>query len=132
MSELQEVLTGPQAVKYGPLPKVELPADDSLLLRFALEILAIVRNKGIYRRDNVPMLADSTRGRLEVLTAQAFRTWVERHLVCFKRRFDRNGEPYDVLRTMTKETAEGAGYSCGTDLMIPGPRRVRDEFGIHG
>ena len=104
---LQEVLTGWQSVKYGPLPKVQLPADDALLSRFAQEILEIVRMKGIYRRDNVPVLPDPVRGRLEILDAQTFRTWVERHLVCFKQKFDKDGEPFDVLRTMNKETAEG-------------------------
>jgi hypothetical protein len=104
---LQEILSGPQSVKYGTVLKVELPADDALLSRFARQILAIVKDKGIYRRDNVPILPDPARGQLQILNAQTFRTWVEHYLVCFKRKFDGNGEPYDVLRTMNKETAEG-------------------------
>ena len=104
---LREVLTGPQTVKYGAIPKVQLPADDTLLSRFAREILAIVRMEGIYRRDNVPVLPNPMRRHLEILDAQTFRTWVESHLVCFKQKFEKNGEPFDVLRTMNKETADG-------------------------
>jgi hypothetical protein len=106
-NHLAELLSGPQSRKYGALPKVELPSDDALLLRFAKQILAVVRNKGIYRRDNVPVLAHPALFRLEILEPQTFRTWVEHFLVCYKRRFDRNGTPYDVLRTMSKEQAEG-------------------------
>ena len=36
---LKEVLTGPQGVKYGALPKIAIPGDDETLLRFAEELL---------------------------------------------------------------------------------------------
>jgi hypothetical protein len=104
---LHEILSGPRAKRYGAVPKVELPSDDALLSRFAKEILAIVKNKGIYLRDNVPVLPHLTLLRLEIIEPQTFRTWVERYLVCYKRRFDRFGESYDVLRTMTQQQAEG-------------------------
>lgn len=104
---LLEILSGPQAKRYGALPKVQLPDDDSLLSLFAREILAIVKQKGVYRRDSLPVLAHPALVRLVILDPQTFRTWVERFLVCYKRRWDRNGQPFDVLRTMTKEQAEG-------------------------
>lgn len=105
-SPLQEILAGPQSVKYGPLPKIELPADDVLLSYFARQILALVKEKGIYRRDNVPVFPYTERARLEILEAQTFRSWLEQYLVCFKTKFEED-DPYDVLRTMNKETAEG-------------------------
>jgi hypothetical protein len=104
---LQEILVGPRCVKYGPLPKIELPGDDVLLLDFARQVLAVVKDKGIYRRDNVPVFPYMERGRLEIFEAQAFRSWAETVLVCFKTKFDDAGEPFDVLRTMNKETADG-------------------------
>jgi hypothetical protein len=104
---LLEILSGPQAKRYGALPKVQLPEDDSLLSFFAKEILAIVKQRGVYRRDNVPVLAHPTLVRLVILEPQTFRTWIEQFLVCYKRRWDRNGQPFDVLRTMSKEQAEG-------------------------
>jgi hypothetical protein len=127
---LQEVLTGPHAHKYGALPKVELPSDDALLSRFAQHILAIVKDKGIYRRDYVPVLAYPALRRLEVLDPQTFRTWVEQWLVCYKRRFDRNGVPYDALRTMTKEQAEGVLKCAEFWSGLPEIRTVNPERSV--
>lgn len=104
---LQEILAGPQSVKYGALPKCELPGDDVLLSSFARQLLGIVNDKGIYRRDNVPVFPYFERARLEILEAQTFRSWLEKFLVCFKTKFDEGGDPFDILRTMNKETAEG-------------------------
>ena len=105
MPVLQEILCGRQVATYGPLPKVEMPADNVLVSHFARQILQLVKDKGIYRRDNVPVFPYVERARLEVLEAQAFRTWLERFLVCFKTKFDGAGDPFDVLRTVNKETA---------------------------
>jgi hypothetical protein len=105
-AKLQEVLTGPQVAKYGAMPIVLLPGDDELSSHFAAELLQILRDKGIFRRGNVVVLPDLEAGCLRVVRAHAFSTWVERHLCCYKMKFDRNGEPYHVLRTMTTEQAE--------------------------
>lgn len=98
---LQEVLSGWQMAKYGPKPIVPLPGDDELSSRFAKQLLQILR-----RRDNVIVLPDAEAGCLRAVRAHAFSTWVEHHLCCYKMKFDRNGEPYQVLRTMTTEQAE--------------------------
>jgi hypothetical protein len=92
--------------KYGPMLIVPLPGDDELTSHFAMRLLQILRGKGIFRRSNVVVLPDAEAGCLRVVRAHAFSTWVERHLCCYKTKFDRNGEPYQVLRTMTTEQAE--------------------------
>lgn len=104
---LHEVLTGPQAQKYGSLPKVALPGDDDTLLRFAEELLHHLRGKEVYRRDNVAVYPYHEKGRLEIMTAQTFRTFIDRYVACFKRKFDNSGEPFDVIRSVNKETAAG-------------------------
>jgi hypothetical protein len=107
VAKLQEVLVGPQAAKYGALPKLPLPGDDQTILRFAMDSLTLLKGKPIYRRDRVPVLLYPERARLEVLEAQTYRTWVERYFVCYKQKFDHHtGEPFDVIRSMNKETAE--------------------------
>ena len=103
---LQEVLCGPQAAKYGSMPIVPLPGDDELALGFAKHLLEILKAQGIYRRANVVVRPDAERTCMEVVRSQSFSTWVEHHVLCYKRKFDRNGEPYQVLRTMNNEQAE--------------------------
>ncbi len=104
---LKEVLTGPQGTKYGALPKVAIPGDDETLLRFAQELLDELKNKPIYRRDNIVVFPYEEKARIEVMTASAFRTFVDKYVACFKPKFDEKGEPYDVVRSINKETAQG-------------------------
>lgn len=104
---LQEVLAGPQSAIYGPLPKVALPGDDETLRRFALLLLPHLKGNGIYRRDNVPLFPYEEKARLEIMNSQGFRTFVDKFVACYKQKFDSHDEPFDVLRSMNKETAEG-------------------------
>ena len=104
---LQEVLAGPQSEIYGALPKVALPGDDELLLRFATELLAVLKDQGLYRRDNVVVYPYEQRQRLEMMEPKTFRSWVEHFCVCYKVKYDANGHPTNPLKTMPKEAAEG-------------------------
>lgn len=106
-STLQEVLAGPQSAIYGPLPKIALPGEDELLSRFATELLSMVKEKGLFRRDNVVVYAYDQRRRLEEMEPKTFRTWVEKFCVCYKTKYDDNGDPVNPLKTMPKEAAEG-------------------------
>ena len=104
---LQEILCGPQSTRYGSLPIVPLPGDDELGLYFAKHLLEILKDKGIYRRDNVVVRPYAEGGCLKIVEAYAFSTWVEHHLLCYKTTFDQDGYPsYPVLRTMSKAQAE--------------------------
>jgi hypothetical protein len=103
----KEVLTGPQGVKYGALPKIAMPGDDETLLRFAQELLDELKTKPIYRRDNIPVYPYEEKARIEIMSASTFRTVVDKHVACFKQKFDDKGEPYDVVRSINKETAQG-------------------------
>jgi hypothetical protein len=104
---LKEVLTGPQGVKYGALPKIPVPGDDETILRLAQELLDELKSKPIYRRDNIPVYPYGEKARIEVMNASAFRSFVDRYVACFKQKFDDKGEPYDVVRSINRETAQG-------------------------
>ncbi len=98
---------GALAAQFGHLPKIELPGDDSRLLECAEAVLYHVREKGLYRRDAVVVVIYQEKQRLEMMTAEAFRTWVEKHVAFFKLRHTKTGEPYEVLRTIPQEGASG-------------------------
>ena len=104
---LKEVLTGLQGAKYGALTKIAIPGDDETLLRFAQELLDELKPRPIYRRDNIPVYPYDEKARIEVMSASTFRTFVDRYVACFKQKFDDKGEPYDVVRSINKETAQG-------------------------
>ena len=104
---LHEVLSGPQADIYGMLPTLALPGDDTLLLLFARQILEVIKEHSIYRRDNVVVYPYEQRARLEPMEPTAFRSWIEDYCVCYKVRHDPAGDPYHVLRTMPKDIADG-------------------------
>jgi len=104
---LHQVLSGPQGKKFGALPKVAIPTDDETLLLFAQELLVHLRKHGIYRRDNVPVVPYQAKARLEIISAQALRTFVDRYVACAKQKYDQKGTPFDVIRTINKETAQG-------------------------
>src|SRR5262245_5170425 len=104
---LKEVLTGLQGAKYGALPKIAIPGDDETLLRFALELLDELKAKPLYRRDNIRVYPYEEKARIEVMSASTFRTFIDEYVACFKQKFDDKGEPYDVVRSINKETAQG-------------------------
>ena len=53
------------------------------------------------------MVPYKEKARLEILTPHAFRTLVHRDIACCKRKDDDKGNPFDVVRTINTETAQG-------------------------
>jgi hypothetical protein len=106
-AKLKEVLTGPQGAKYGALTKLAMPGDDETLLRFAQELLDELKPKPIYRRDMVVVRPYTEKARIEPVSPSAFRTFVDKYVAVFKQKYDEKGEPFDVIRTINKETAQG-------------------------
>jgi hypothetical protein len=106
-AKLKEVLTGPQGLKYGALVKIALPGDDETLLRFSQDLLDELRLKPIYRRDMVVVRPYTEKTRIEPMSASTFRSFVDRYVAVFKQKYDEKGEPFDVVRSINKETAQG-------------------------
>jgi len=123
---LQQVLAGHLGVRFGARPAIPLPDDDEMLSETASLLLQNVREKGIYRRDSVVVYPYAPKRRLEMMTAQTFRTWVEVKggVACVKTRYDRSGDPYQVVRTMPKEVAEGVLQSVAFWPELPEIARV--------
>lgn len=103
---LEEVLSGALTAKYGSKPKIPLPGDDELLYTFAAALLKHLKDKGLYRRDSVAVVPFLEKRRLEPMIPGAFRSWLERHVVCYKVKYDKDGNPFDALRPVPKEMAE--------------------------
>lgn len=136
---LQEVLTG-HLTEHGPLPKLRLPGDDQLLSPFIEEAAKIIaeshekhpdRKPHLYRRDCVPVfplipglkkigrkLVRHTH-RLSEMKPEYFMSWVDRHFAPFKTRYDRAGDPFDVLRPMPKEVARACLESPDFTMNLP-------------
>ena len=102
-----ELVVGEFAQKVEALPMVELPGDNSPLLKFALKLRIFLHDKGIYRRGDVPMYVNAEEKRVEVMGAATFRSWIEVYVVCFTRRIDSRGFRHTVLRTMNTEMSDG-------------------------
>lgn len=103
----REVLAGPLAKKFGFKPKVEAPGEQQSLLLFIEDLLPVIENKPIYRRDNVPMFPNEEKGRLDQVRPSAFRSWVDRYAVCTREKPDKKtGESEEVIKSIPKDVAE--------------------------
>jgi hypothetical protein len=103
---LRRVLTGEMAMRFGALPIVPLPQDDEPLLGWVRDVADILKDKGIYRRDKVVVLPYEEERRLEVMDARAFCSWIQRHLMGAKIKYDENEVPYEVCKDVPTEVAE--------------------------
>lgn len=120
---LRLVLTGDMAARFGPLPVVPLPQDNEPLLGWIRDVAAILKDKGIYRRDKVIVLPDEEGHRLEVMEPKAFCSWIQEHLMGCKIKYDKNGEPYYSYKDVPTEVAEKTLLS---HAFIPSVRRIED------
>ncbi len=107
VSSVRKFVTGKLAQKFGALPKVELPGDNSRLKECVKETLVHVEGNGLYRRDGVLVLVYEEKRRLQAMTADAFRSWIESHIAYYKIRVDDKKVPRDVIKTIPKEFAVG-------------------------
>jgi hypothetical protein len=73
------------------LPRIELPGDNRLVSAFALDLGSIISHCGLYRRDNHPVFVDKVNCRLDPLTPESLRTWIEQHCTCFRVRSSSGG-----------------------------------------
>ena len=89
------------------LPKIQIPGEYHVLSQFAREIGAVVRKDFIYRRDRTPVTINLEKSRLDkIANAHAFRSKVEKKLLCYKEKVFREGVGI-VIQTMPVEAAQG-------------------------
>jgi hypothetical protein len=121
---LHEVLTGAMAAEFGPLPLISLPQEEALLVKFVRQMGIVLSNKGIYRRDSVVVMPDWEAHRLNILEAKTFCSWAQRHVVNYKLRYDKNGEPFTTYKDMPTEIAEKTLTSVDFLPHIPAIKKV--------
>lgn len=105
-SKLRERLAGPLAVTYGNLPKLQLPGEDNPLHHFCAELADLLKDTGIYRRDTAIVIPNDSKKRLEHISPAAFRSYSSHHVWTFKIKYDRDGEKFDVGKSITKDEAQ--------------------------
>lgn len=91
-------------------PKVMLPGDNRELGQFAKDIGGIVSQRDLFRRDTAPVVVNADKQRLDSVTPESLRTWVETHLVCFKDKMLGQGDSshtIQIVKTMNVDTARG-------------------------
>ena len=93
-----------QAALADPRPKVRLPGDDWLLSVTAEELGQHLADKPIFVHNGEIVTNDGTE--LHSVTPQTFRTLVERHVVCYRKRRAGNAT-FEVRITMTDDEARG-------------------------
>lgn len=90
----------------GTTIKVALPGDDRLLYSFALELLDILKDKGLFRRDSIVMYCCTEEHQLRPMTASTFRVWVAQRVACYKRRRNSSGSVTIRWKRMSRDDAE--------------------------
>lgn len=85
-------------------PWIELPGDGRRVSDFAKECGQILSDEEVFVREGYPVTVDVKRGRIDVLTAEDFRSFVENYMVPFKWRHTPKGSDRE-FKTMTADTA---------------------------
>ena len=91
-----------QAVLDDPRPKVRLPGDNWLLSETAAALGKHLADQGLFVRSNEIVTLDDSE--LRPVSAQTFRTLLERHVICYRK--GKNGA-FDVNTTMRDDEARG-------------------------
>lgn len=91
----------------NPRPKIELPGYNRLLSEFASDVGTQLAKHDIFSRNGSVFTVNPTGTGLEEMTGDALRTWVEQHIVCYKKTMDRSGATYCFRKTMSSDDANG-------------------------
>ena len=87
-------------------PALLLPGDGRLISDFAEELGELLNGHGIFNRKGAAFTLDHEGQRLKLAEAGWLRTWVESHVVPFKRSFSQKSGEIKIVKTMAKETAD--------------------------
>jgi hypothetical protein len=121
-SPVSKRLTGPAAARHGSLPMIALPGDNELQRAFNREAADLLKGKGLYRRDLMPVTPEENR-LLEMKPAN-FISWSQQHFIGYKTKLSRDGDKYEVLRDMTEAIAKNTLQSHDFVRQMPMIHRV--------
>jgi hypothetical protein len=85
-------------------PWIELPGDGRQVSEFAREVGAILADEEIFIREGYPVTIDTKKGRIEVLDAEDFRSYIEQFMVPYKWKPVKGGMEKE-WKTMTADCA---------------------------
>ena len=90
-------------------PKIQLPGNNRLLSDVAREVGAILAaTEEIFKLGGFPVTLNDRRDKLELITAERLRTWIEDHLVCYKVQSMTGSDGVIAFkRTLTQTDANG-------------------------
>jgi hypothetical protein len=94
---------GYKSPRRAPNPKLQLPCKGRTISEFALELGEILKCKKLYKRSEKPCFVKD--GKVEFLTPESFRTWIEQYVICGQKGGNNDEEEYFSKRTISKETA---------------------------
>jgi hypothetical protein len=86
-------------------PALRLPGDGRLISEFCVELAGMLRGENLFARNGCAFAMDFSEQRLEPVTPDWLRTWIEEKVVCYKQSRDRNGASITIKRTLAKEDA---------------------------
>jgi hypothetical protein len=89
------------------LPHIKLPRGGRQLNQFAKEVGSVIGANGLFRRETLPVTIDPETGRIEDMTAQHLRSYVETQVVCFEEQFTKKTGLTIIPETMTVDEARG-------------------------
>lgn len=121
---LRKTLSGVLAVQYGALPIVPLPSDDTPSLGFVRDVADILKDSGIYRRDNLIVLPDTSKRRMVQMSPEIFCTWCQNYFMGSKTKYDSNDEPYEVIKDVPTDLAAKTLCSLAFVPKIPEIQKV--------
>jgi hypothetical protein len=106
-------------------PKIKLPGDNRELSQFASEIGAAVRTHHLFRRDRTAVIINEEKQRLDVMSPEMLRTWVEYNLCCYKEKPARDDQRFiTIVKTMNLDTARGTLEAMQFWLQLPEIKRI--------
>lgn len=89
------------------LPHIKLPRGGRQLIQFAKEIGAVIGANGLYRRESTPVTIDPETGRIEDMSAQRLRSYVETQVVCYEESYAKKSGLSFIPETMGVDEARG-------------------------
>jgi hypothetical protein len=103
---IHEVLTGVDAIPYGPLPLVPLPHDDYPLIHFISLFCQHLNGKELFLRDSTIVVVDEEKQCLEIMSPEAFCSWSQQFIRTTKFKKDWTGIFREVQKDMTTDVAK--------------------------
>lgn len=96
----------------GPTEKeplyVRVPCEGHQLYKFAHEVGQILKTNGVFRRENLPVTINRETGGMEVMSANRFRTYIERYMIPAKFVWSKDDPtPRKIAQTIGREVAIG-------------------------